>query len=188
MHDKCFRRKIRHAMASRYAYLQVGGSLASSRRFGDELKAFKTIWDDLRRVWGDLEAYDTIRVKLRWIRTDLWWILDHLGHRRRLRDDLSWLKVKIQEFRDHCDSICVDWSRFRWVGDKFGGSKENTIHYGVAFFTKLEISRIRKWWKESLGTIRDICDDIAAFVMTFEAFAGVSSQSYTTVIGSQYDC
>ena len=31
-------------------------------------------------------------------------------------------------------------------------------------------------------------DDVVAVVMTFETFAGFQSQSYTTIIGSQYDC
>ena len=31
-------------------------------------------------------------------------------------------------------------------------------------------------------------DDVVAIVRTFEAFTEDQSQSYTTIIGSQYDC
>ena len=45
---------------------------------------------------------------LRRIRTDLQWILDHLRHGRRLRDDSSWLKAKIREFR-------IKAAQLRWL-------------------------------------------------------------------------
>ena len=39
--------------------------------------------------------------------------------------------------------------------------------------------------KEGLETNSD---DVVTIVMTFEAFTEDQSQSYTTIIGSQYDC
>ena len=105
------------------------------RRFG----TFRAIWDELRWVWGDLETYDAIRVDLRWFRTELGWVLDHLRHKRRSCDELNWLEAKIREFRiiaAQFSLIGVDLDE--WVTN-LRGSKRNTIHYGVAFYTNLGI-------------------------------------------------
>ena len=170
MYDKCFRRKIRHAMASRYAYLQVDGSSASLRRFRD---SSETNWSRFESFQGDLRRF---AASLRRIE-DIWYNLSRLAmnsDRFAMNSGSSraWTTI-VWRFEliggenlkiwDHCGSICVDWNRFGWVGNEFGDSKENTIHYGIAFLTKSKILGTNSDWKRVWRWIRTTCgncDDI----------------------------
>ena len=116
---------------------RFGGFHGDLRQFETSLRRFGDIWYDSSRIAmnsdrfamnsGSFEAWTTIA-----------WRFELIGGEN-------------SGFRDHCGSICVDWSRFGWVSDEFGDNKENTIHYGVAFFTKSNVlgtkSDRKKVWR-----------------------------------------